>query len=380
MKIFFLFLMGVAVMSCSRDEMRGNVTITFEVEAPGLEKNDVVYIVGDRPELGEWIPYRVPLMWKSGTGTWEARLSFPYGTRFEYKFTLGEWEREALSDDGSVPPNYTMAATRSHKAPHTINRWRAPVAAESRVTGELIHYAGIAGEGILPREVVVWLPPGYHESEERYPVLYMHDGQNVFDPAASYTGIDWGVDETADRLIRDGSLRPVIVVGIYNSPQREDDYGTGDTGAAYRRFVVEVVKPLVDGAYRTRPDREHTATMGSSMGGLVSFLLAWHYPDIFRQAACLSPAFFPESVAPVRAAAALPAGWRLYMDNGTVGLEEKLQVFCDDMKAALAAHGFTDSPDFAWFLDEGAEHNEAAWAARVERPLRFMFGLESSAP
>ncbi|HMO51506.1 MAG TPA: alpha/beta hydrolase-fold protein [Kiritimatiellia bacterium] len=356
--------------------MSGKIAVTFEVDAPGLDPDAVVYLAGNLPEFGEWLADGV-VMSRQESDRWRVVVAMPYGARLEYKITLGDWSREALGENRDALPNYTLAATRNQTVRHRVTEWKMPAEAQaSTLTGEVRYHPGITADGVAPRDIVVWLPPGYDESHERYPVLYMHDGQNIVDAATSFIGIEWGVDETADRLIREGRMMPVIVVGIYNTPQRMDEYGAGELGAAYRRFVVEEVKPMIDATYRTRPEREHTATMGSSMGGLVAFLLAWQHPGVFRQAASLSPAFFPEVVADVQAAPSAPEGMRLYMDNGTEGLEQRIQEYCDAMMAVLPEKGFAEGDNFMWFLDEGAEHNEAAWAARLERPLLFLFGVD----
>lgn len=353
--------------------------VTFEVEAPGLATNDVVYISGNHWVLGDWEPYDISL--KRGEGdVWSRTVAVPYGARLEYKFTLGSWSTEAMSEDGHPLPNFQLAATRSQTVRHRIFRWASNTQPSAAITGQSAFHRAVAGEGLLPRDIVVWLPPGYSEGEERYPVLYMHDGQNAMDPTTSFLGTDWGIDETATRLIGEGRMRPVIIVGLYNTPQRMEDYGSGEQGAAYQRFVADVVKPLIDRTYRTKPGRDDTAVMGSSMGGLVSFLLAWNHADIFKQAACLSPAFFPETVKLVREAASAPEGMRVYMDNGTEGIEQKIKAYCDDMIAALPEKGFIQGANFDWFLDQGAEHNEKAWAARLERPLLFLFGTAADTP
>jgi predicted alpha/beta superfamily hydrolase len=369
----------LATAACSKNEMKGIMEVTFEVEAPGLGTNDVVYITGNHQALGDWEPYEVPLYRREGD-LWSRTLAFPYGARLEYKFTLGGWISEGLDEEGHPLPNFTVAATRSQSVRHRISRWASDGPPAASITGRAEFHRNVAGQGLLPRDVVVWLPPGYADSEERYPVLYMHDGQNTMDPTTSFLGTDWGVDEAATRLIGEGRMHPVIIVGMYNTPQRMEDYGSGEQGAAYQRFVVDVVKPLIDQTYRTKPGRDDTAVMGSSMGGLVSFLLAWNHAEVFKQAACLSPAFFPESVKLVREAAAAPDGMRVYMDNGTEGLEQKIQAYCDDMLAALPEKGFVQGANFDWFLDQGAEHNEKAWAARLDRPLLFLFGTATDTP
>jgi predicted alpha/beta superfamily hydrolase len=160
---------------------------------------------------------------------------------------------------------------------------------------------GLPGE--LPRHVDVWLPPGYErERRRRYPVLYMHDGQNLFDPQLSYTRVDWGVDEALTRLIREGKVRPAIVVAVWNTPLRVPEYmpqravAAGGAAAlagferqfdsppladAYLEFLVAELKPFVDAGYRTLRGRDDTFIMGSSMGGLISLYAAAEYPQVF---------------------------------------------------------------------------------------------------
>lgn len=180
----------------------------------------------------------------------------------------------------------------------------------------------------------------------------------------------------ADSLIRAGEIEPPIVVGIYNTPDRSLEYSDTTQGRAYMAFLTGTLKPLIDRSYRTRPEREHTATMGSSMGGLIAFLLAWEHPETFSAAGCLSPAFIYQDWKSIRRVN-LPGtekDIRLYIDNGGIGVEDTLQTGCDAMLKALAAQGFTEGENLQWFFDPQAEHNEPAWARRVWRPLNFMFG------
>lgn len=244
------------------------------------------------------------------------------------------------------------------------------------VTGTLKFHPDIGGPGVPSRMVTVWLPPCYDEEpSRRYPVLYMHDGQNCFDARRAAFGMEWGMDETATRLIGEGRLEHLIIVAMDNhGAKRFEEYSDAPEGRAYRDYVVQVVKPMIDRTYRTRPEREHTAVMGSSMGGCVSFLLAWEHPEVFFGAGCVSPAFFDPDFARVKNDPGEGKPIRLYLDNGTVGLEKKLQKGIDRMLALLPQKGFQEGRDYLWYLDAGAEHNEKAWAARVWRPLEFLFG------
>jgi enterochelin esterase-like enzyme len=161
-----------------------------------------------------------------------------------------------------------------------------------QITGTLRYQRALKGAGIKDRDLVVWLPPDYEADQtRRYPVIYMHDGQNILDSVTSSFGTDWSVDETADDLIRKKSIEPVIVVGIYNTSDRMKEYTPGDKGTAYMDFVVKTVKPLIDSTYRTKADRKNTIVGGSSASGIMSFMLVWEHADVFSKAICMSPAF-----------------------------------------------------------------------------------------
>jgi predicted alpha/beta superfamily hydrolase len=252
--------------------------------------------------------------------------------------------------------------------------------------------------GVAPRRIDVWLPPGYEtDADRRYPVLYMHDGQNLFDPKTSYGGVDWGVDEAMTRLIAAGAVRPAIVVGIWNSPQRfaeympqkavtRDQVSTGvdafppiarDTllGDAYLRYLVEEVKPTIDREFRTRPGREDTFVMGSSMGALISLYAIAEYPQVFGGAAAVSthwPAGDGVVVDWFGAHLPDPRTHRLYFDHGTATLDAGYAPYQQRMDALLRTHGWQEGAHWTSHVYPGAEHNEQAWRSRVEVPLRFL--------
>ena len=234
------------------------------------------------------------------------------------------------------------------------------------------------------RDVLVWLPPGYDtESGHRYPVLYMHDGQNLFDPETAFQkGEHWRVGETAAELIAAGQLEPLIIVGISNTgeeriheytPTRDARLGGGLAGD-YGRLIVEDLKPLIDRTYRTLPDRQHTGLGGSSLGGLVTLHLGFTHPEVFSRLAVLSPSVWWDRRAiltTVRHARPKPAV-RLWVDMGTAEGRRGL----DDarlLKAALVGAGYIDGFDLHYAEFEGATHSEGAWAARVGPMLTWLF-------
>ena len=204
----------------------------------------------------------------------------------------------------------------------------------------------------------------------------MHDGQNIFDPVTSSFGVDWSIDETADRLIKSHAIEPLIVVGIYNTPDRMQEYTPGDKGTAYMNFVVQKVKPLIDATYRTRPDRNHTIVGGSSAGGLISFMLVWEHPEVFSKAICMSPAFKFRDFDYVKVVRETKEKRKafFYIDNGGVGLEAQLQPGIDEMLAQLKANGYKEGEDFVFVRDPNAKHFEADWAKRFPNALKIVSG------
>ncbi|MDX2183991.1 MAG: alpha-amylase family glycosyl hydrolase [Gemmatimonadaceae bacterium] len=268
------------------------------------------------------------------------------------------------------------------------------------ITGRRVLHAGFAATRIAARNVEVWLPPGYDASgSTRYPVLYMHDGQNVFNPATSMGGVDWGVDETMTSLIADGTIRPAIVVATWNSPKRYQEYmprkalpagetsfstGLGRPAAsgeiisdAYLAFLVTELKPFIDRTYRTRPGRDDTMVMGSSMGGLISLYAMSEYPNVFGAAAALSthwPAADGAVIEYLAQHLPPPTTHRLYMDRGSATLDASYPPYQVRADAMARARGYVEGPRFTTRVFEGADHSERAWRERLTIPLTFLLG------
>jgi enterochelin esterase-like enzyme len=234
------------------------------------------------------------------------------------------------------------------------------------------------------RDLIVYLPPGYDEQpQRRFPVLYLHDGQNLFDGATSFIpGMDWHVGHTADDLIRSGAVEPLIIVGIYNggkarireyTPTRVPRLG-GGRADRYAKFLLEEVRPFVLGSYRALRGAEHTGIGGSSLGGLVSLYLGLRLPNIFGKIAALSPSVWWNQRVIHRFAAAAPVQPfpRIWLDIGTregARIVEDVERFRD----VLIEKGWRLNRDLHYERVAGAEHNEAAWAQRVGPFLRFLF-------
>ncbi len=375
-KIFFAALITLSNIQFAQQK----VTVTFNVYASGLNDTDIIYISGNHEQLGNWQPGKIRLTAQKNS-EWSLATEFVKGTELEFKFTLGDWSREALNDDESVPANNKLFVLTDTVLNITISKWSSPETKKVtvQITGTVEYQRQFNSNFVKPRDIIILLPENYYFTDQHYPVLYMHDGQNIFDPSTSTFGYDWQVDETADSLIRAKCIESIIIVGIYNTSERSSEYAPNDTGKAYMKFIVEELKPFIDEHYRTIPDRNNTAVAGSSMGGLISFMLLWEYPNIFSKAACLSPAFKIgrfDYVSNVVNTTNIPDDILVYIDNGGIELEALLQPGIDEMISALETNGFLREKNFYWKKFETAYHNEQAWADRFYLPLKLFFGSD----
>jgi uncharacterized membrane protein YeiB/predicted alpha/beta superfamily hydrolase len=267
------------------------------------------------------------------------------------------------------------------------------------ITGSVRIHADVPSSdaSIRARNVVVWLPPGYADAAaatQRYPVLYMHDGQNAFDPATAFLGREWHADEVADRLVREGRIPPLIIVGIWNTPDRVADYtpdqdpdehrgdrkpqGRGGNGKAYLAWIATELKPMIDRAYRTRPERTSTAMMGSSLGGIISLAAAEERPETFGRIAAVSPSLWWNGGSVIdRWSARPPAPDRLWIcmgDRERAGLDAELRRFEQAIRAAdpgLAERMHAE-------VVAGGTHDEPSWSARLDRILEYLLAERAS--
>jgi predicted alpha/beta superfamily hydrolase len=228
------------------------------------------------------------------------------------------------------------------------------------------------------RDLAVYLPPSYAwRPARRYPVLYMQDGQNLFDEALSFAG-EWRADETMEALAWEGL--EAIIVGVPNagearlgeySPFRDQRHGGGN-GRAYLRFLIDTVKPLIDRDLRTLPGRAHTGLFGSSMGGLISIYGFFAYPEHFGFVGAMSPSlWFARGRALTAIRRSPPILGQIYLDVGSA--EPARSIGLDgELYALLLQKGYRPERDLRYLVDEGAGHNEAAWARRLPDALRFL--------
>jgi predicted alpha/beta superfamily hydrolase len=369
------FLIFTFVFSCLL--MAQHVNVTFKVNT--LDSNDV-YIVGNLPQLGNWNPMRVKL---NNLGNQHIiTIPIKISENVEFKFTRGSWQTEALDDAGNIPPNNTLIAYNDTTINFDIFKWGNTTnnnTFKGQITGTLRYHPQFEGKGIIPRNIVVWLPPDYEvDTLKRYPVLYMHDGQNLFDPSTSSFGTDWQMDETADSLIRQGKIKPLIIVGIYCTENRTAEYARDDTSKLYMDFVVNELKPFIDKNYRTLPDRENCYTGGSSAGGLISFKLHWEHNDVFSKALCFSPAFKIEWIDYVKVVenSKNKKPINVYIANGGKGIDVRLQPGIDDMIKALEKKQYKLNKDYFVNIYPNDNHSEADWAKQLPYYFILMFGAK----
>jgi enterochelin esterase-like enzyme len=234
------------------------------------------------------------------------------------------------------------------------------------------------------RDLIVYLPPGYDEQpQRRFPVLYLQDGQNLFDGATSFVpGMDWHVGETADTVIAKGTVQPLIIVGIYNAgnarvreytPTKVPRFG-GGRADRYAKFLVEEVLPFVQKEYRTLSGPALTGIGGSSLGGLVSLYVGLKFPNIFGKLAAISPSVWwnQREIARSVLSAQISSRPRIWLDTGTREGPRVVE-YVEQFRNVLLKKGWRLGVDLFYQRVEGAEHNEAAWAQRVEPFLQFLF-------
>lgn len=278
-------------------------------------------------------------------------------------------------------------------------------------SGKLLRVEDFPSEYIKPRPVDVWIPEDYSE-DKKYSVLYMHDGQMLFDSTTTWNKQEWKVDEWASTLMSDGKTKDFIVVGIYNIsdirwqdlfPQKAFDLyldkKTGERllaeainadqntelyGDNYLKFIVEELKPFIDRTYSVYTDQEHTFVMGSSMGGLMSMYAISEYPEVFGGAACISTHWvgampmdnnpYPDAIFKYMEANLPQAGQhKLYFDYGNKTLDEYYPQYAPRVDAILKQKGYTEDNAKNLFF-EGTDHSENSWNARLDQPLLFLLG------
>ncbi|MFY9223642.1 MAG: alpha/beta hydrolase-fold protein [Blastocatellia bacterium] len=252
------------------------------------------------------------------------------------------------------------------------------------LTGNIIVESDFSSKNLAnKRNIIIYLPPNYKQnSKTHYPVLYLHDGQNIFDQATSFIGQEWQCDETAEKLILANKIQPIIIVGIYNAGQaRIDEYTpsvdafyNGGKANLYSKFLIEELKPFIDKKYRTLKDPDNTALGGSSLGGLVSLFIGLQHPQIFGKLALVSPSVWWDNkviLKDIEKISSKPKT-KIWLDIGSQEGEESIPD-TNRLKEAFVNKGWQLNRDLKYLVVDGAKHNEEAWAKRFDKILEFLF-------
>lgn len=331
---------------------------------PGTHAQDTLYVAGN---FNGWNPSAAKLIFDEKEEIWSAVFTLPKDV-YEFKFTRGSWDKVQCSNSGADIENNLVNLQSDTVVRFSIAAWKDDFtpAAKTHTASVNVRVMDTAFE--MPqlqsrRRIWMYLPQNYASSSRRYPVLYMHDGQNLFDESASGYG-EWGVDECLDSLTKK-NIPPCIVVGIENGPKRLNEYnpynnerfGKGE-GEAYIQFLANTLKPFIDKHYRTLTDKQNTVVAGSSMGGLISYYAVLRYPAVFGKAGIFSPAFwtsvpmdkFTDSVA------SNTSGKYFFYMGGLEGGS-----YVEDMERMAEKLGANSKGIIYSVIDPESRHNEKAW-------------------
>ncbi len=391
--VFFLLLL----LGLSNQGLAENVDLVFQVSAPNSAEGLDIYLAGN---FQNWDPgqpkYRLT---EIGEGKYEIPLSLKRDAILQFKFTRGNWGTVEKGPRGEEIPNRTLRVSDPGHQVFEIAAWADQNPGSTPVSSVVGLVEEVHCPGFLPdRKVLIYLPPNYFTSDARYPVLYMLDGQNVFDAATSFAG-EWKVDETCEELIASKRMRPLIVVAIANGSQKRSfeytpwvnpDFRHGRTGGGdqHLRAIIDQLMPHINEHYRTLVEPGTTGLAGSSFGGLMALFAAGTYPETFGLIAAVSPSLEWNHGGPVEfARQRIQPGIRIYLDMGGResdlpddgdgnGVDDSLDAL-RNLKRALEAKGFESELDLMVVEEGSGQHNEAFWARRFPAALVFLFPPEA---
>lgn len=358
--------------------------IRFEILPPIDRPGQPVFITGNTAALGNWQPEGgLRLAWNPPfhTGVIEAET----GAHLEYKIVRGSWEKEAVDAYGDVPGNIVHEVWLDGTRHHTVADWKDRY--RGRLTGERLYSRVLAGE----RELLIWLPQSYAtEPGRRFPLIVLHDGRNVFDPATSVVrGVDWAADEWVNLLSRHGTMTEAIVVGVChpegfseeNVTWRDVDLSPELGARAYAEFIATELLVHMDTHYRTQAEPAARLLGGAGLGGAATLLTGLQHPGVFGKLICLSTSFAdlsqsaPENATLLSAIASLPE-WprntRMYFDYGTKGADVGCAPFHDRLETILREKNCENGRDFFLRRIEGGSHDEISWRWRFGTALQIL--------
>lgn len=366
---FFLLLLLICKASNSIAQFTLHIEIT---KMPSIHQEDGIFVAGN---FNQWNPADSNTVFKKENNKWVVAVKNLRADNYEFKCTRGEWQRTETAANGKDIANRSVELHSDTTIQITIENWKDDFGASATHTASAnVHIMDTAF--YMPqlnryRRIWLYLPEGYAHSKKHYPVMYLQDGQNLFDALTSGYG-EWGVDECLDSIIR-ATKKACIIVGIDHGGEiRMSEYNPYEfvwknaqgakvfaaEGDAYLQFVTKNLKPFIDSHYRTMSSKENTTIAGSSMGGVIAYYAALKYPEVFGKAGIFSPAFW---TAPALAgftdslSGAIGSKFFFYI-GGNEGEDNVLLM--DEMAERLAAH--SGAMIYA-VTDAAGRHNEAAW-------------------
>lgn len=342
-------------------------------------RTDKIYLTGD---LNDWNPKDTAfeLVYDESDGYFKLSLA-EYPDNFQFKFTRGSWDTEEVSHWGKVMPNRNWTFHQDKKLYREVENWKDKIVVANHEL-ETVNVSQWMGNWWMPqlnrhRKMWVYLPPNYDQNSQKYPVLYMHDAQNIFAENA-YPYQKWQVGRTLNQLY-EATNWACIVVGIEHgeehrlseySPYPNSNHGGGQ-GEAYLQFIIETLKPEVDKAFRTLPDAEHTLMIGSSMGGLVSIYAALKHGDVFGKVAAFSPSlWWSDDIYALAAATPYNFVHKMVLLGG----EKESDGMLPDLLAmyyTLADNGYFEDKIHLDFYQDGT-HTESFWGREFEKAIRWL--------
>lgn len=355
-----LLVLFVSIHSIAQYKLRLQIS-----SLPSSHPDAQFFVAGN---FNSWNPADSGFVFSSSENSWVKEINnLPAGI-YEFKFTRGSWGNVEVNANGSDIENRLVKLSSDTTIIYSVAAWKDDFAPAIKQHTASSHVTIIDTAFNIPqlkrtRRIWVYLPENYARSSMHYPVLYMQDGQNVFDNYTSGYG-EWGVDECLDSLIATGKP-PCIVVGIDNGPQRMNEYNPYDferfgkgEGDQYVNFIVQDLKPFIDKKFRTLKTKENTMIAGSSMGGLISYYAMLKFPDVFGKAGVFSPSFW---VAPqiknATDSLASSLDGKIFFYIGELEGER----YVNDMKEVMELAGEESRAMIYSVIDPDGRHNEQAW-------------------
>jgi len=398
MKFSFFILSGVLIFSvpilgAASLELQ---TVKIDLKIPAnTPPNEKIFVTGNDERLGAWKPDLIEMK-RVGSFSFSFEEKFPVGSDLEFKFCRGSFSTIEKDKKGEEIPNrkFKVKKGKENLIECVVEGWADRFPAKKadipldklEITGKYKFFKDFSSKFLKEKRDIVVLLPKHYDSpknrEKRYPVLYMHDGNNLFDPRISFLKVDWGLDEAVEKLTSKGEMKEIIVVGISNTPERNSEYTPfkdsregGGNGDCYSEFIVKELKPFIDANFRTSRFPHETAVGGSSLGALISLYIGISLPDLFGGIIAMSPALWWADEAVIPWVLSQPCGemeTKIWMDMGL--LEGKTALRGSRKFAREFRKKFPRKKGFVYKEYPHARHHESAWRKRIHQPLKFLFG------